>query len=140
MTARPTTYREPAALLAADVVAGLVNDGTAHTVARAAVREGIRRGSRVRFVQVLRTGLSSEDRAEADRATFRAALRALNGQTRVPCTFEVVEGEPGEVLVERSHDASVLVVGKDHARADAQVAHYCQQYAECDVLTVSDET
>ena len=125
-----------------DVVAGLVNDGMAPFVAGAAVREAVHRSARVRFVQVLPAGLSSEDRAEMDVAMFGVALRAMHKQSRVPCTFELVEGEAAPMLVERSLGAAVLVVGRDAPDAVVRVGQYCQEHAGCDVLTVSgpDET
>lgn len=125
-----------------DVVAGLVNDGMAALVAGAAVREAVHRAARVRFIQVLPPGLSSEDRAEMDVAMFGVALRALHRQRRVPCTFETVDGEAAEQLVERSRGAAVLVVGRDAPDALVRVGQYCQEHAGCDVLTVSgpDET
>lgn len=122
---------------ARDVVAGLVNDGMATFVAGAAVREAVHRGSRVRFVQVLPTGLTAEDRSEMDVAMFGVALRALHRQRRVPCTFETVEGDAAQTLVERSRGAAVLVVGRDAPDAVDAVGKYCQEYAGCDVLTVT---
>ena len=120
-----------------DVVAGLVNDDMAPLVAGAAVREAVHRAARVRFVQVLPVGLSSEERAEMDVAMFGVALRALHRQRRVPCTFETVEGEAAQTLVERSRGAAVLVVGRDAPDAPVRVGQYCQEHAGCDVLTVS---
>lgn len=122
---------------APDVVAGLVNDGTATQVAGAAVREAVHRGSRVRFVQVLPGGLSAEDRTEMDVAMFGVALRALHRQRRVPCIFETVEGDAARTLVERSRGAAVLVVGRDAPDTDGSVSKYCQAHAWCDVLTVA---
>lgn len=122
---------------ARDVVAGLVNDGMATLVAGAAVREALHRGSRVRFVQVLPTGLSAGDRSEMDVAMFGVALRALHQQRRVPVTFETVEGDAAQTLVERSRGAAVLVVGRDAPDAVDQVSRYCQEHACCDVLTVT---
>src|SRR5450756_1257389 len=121
-----------------DVVAGLVNDGMAAFVAGAAVREAVHRAARVRFIQVLPVGLSSEDRAEMDVAMFGVALRALHRQRRVPCTFETVEGDAALTLVERSRGAAVLVVGRDAPDAVYFVGKYCQEHACCDVLTVAD--
>ena len=132
--AGPAPARSP---LAGDVVAGLVHNGSAEAVARAAVREAVRRGCRVRFIQVIPPGLNEEDRADADRGTFRAALRALRGQSRVPCSFEVLEGEAGRILCERSRQAGILVIGRDLPDAVDHVAGYCQVHAECDVLTVA---
>jgi hypothetical protein len=123
---------------ARDVVAGLVNDGMATLVAGAAVREAVHRGSRVRFVQVLPVGLNPEDRSEMDVAMFAVALRALHKQRRVPCTFETVEGDAAQTLVDRSRGAAVLVVGRDAPDAVDAVGKYCQEHASCDVLTVAD--
>lgn len=122
---------------ARDVVAGLVNDGLATLVAGAAVREAVQRGSRVRFVQVLPPGLTAEDRSDMDVAMFGVALRALHRQRRVPCTFETVEGDAAQTLVERSRGAAVLVVGRDAPDAAVLVGKYCQENACCDVLTVA---
>ncbi|MEO6144813.1 MAG: universal stress protein [Dermatophilaceae bacterium] len=120
-----------------DVVAGLVNDGMATLVASAAVREAVHRGARVRFVQVMPPGLSAEDRSDMDVAMFGVALKALHRQRRVPCTFETVEGDAAQMLVERSSGAAVLVVGRDAPTALVRVGQYCQEHASCDVLTVS---
>ncbi|MEO8517904.1 MAG: hypothetical protein ABI438_01900 [Dermatophilaceae bacterium] len=119
-----------------DVVAGLVNDGMAILVARAAVHEAVQRGTRVRFVQVMPAGLSAEDRSDMDGAMFGVALRALHRQRRVPCTFETVEGDAARMLVERSTGAAVLVVGRDAPTAVVRVGQYCQEHAQCDVLTI----
>jgi len=120
-----------------DVVAGLVNDGLATHVAAAAVREAVHRGARVRFIQVLPTGLSAEERSDRDVAMFGIALRALHRQRRVPCTFETVEGDPAPTLVERSRGAAVLVVGRDSPHSVERVGQFCQENAGCDVLTVA---
>ena len=120
-----------------EVVAGLVNDGMATLVAGAAVREAVNRGARVRFVQVMPAGLSAEDRSEMDVAMFGVALRALHRQRRVPCSFETVEGDAAQMLVERSSGAAVLVVGRDAPDSVARVGQYCQEHASCDVLTVT---
>ena len=88
-------------------------------------------------VQVLPKGLSAEDRSEMDVAMFGVALRALHRQRRVPCTFETVEGDAARTLVERSHGAAVLVVGRDAPDAVESVGRYCQEHAACDVLTVT---
>ncbi|GAA4346465.1 hypothetical protein GCM10023145_04330 [Angustibacter luteus] len=119
-----------------DVVAGLVNDGSAYSVARAAARQAAHRGGRVRFLQVAPRNLAEEDLEAFDRATFRSALRGLKGLNRVPCTFEVVVGDPIDVLVERSEGAALLVVGRDLPIPEHDVALGCQQRATCDVLTV----
>jgi nucleotide-binding universal stress UspA family protein len=134
---RPDTSGTQPPSFAPDVVAGLVNDGMATLVAGAAVREAVHRGSRVRFVQVLPAGLSADDRTEMDVAMFGVALRALHRQRRVPCTFETVEGDAAQTLVDRSRGAAVLVVGRDAPQTRGSVSKYCQEHAWCDVLTVA---
>lgn len=128
----PTARRTPVG----DVVAGLLNDEAAPAVAKAAVREAVARGARVRFLQVLAAGMSPEERATCEEATFTAALRALRESPRLPVTFEVVDGEAGPTFVRRSEGASVLVVGRDTPDHDT-VAGYCTVHAHCDVLTVN---
>jgi len=118
------------------VVAGLVNDGSAVRVAKAAVQEAVRLGATVRFIQVIPEGVDEDALAAADTATFRAALRALRGHPRTPSTFELVQGEPQQVLVDRSRHAAVLFVGADHSIPGAFVADYCRRHASCAVQTV----
>jgi hypothetical protein len=79
-----------------EVVAGLVNDGSALPVAAAAVREAVRRRLPVRFLQLVTgvPGTGHDSSAEADEATVRAGLHALHGHPRTPSTFELVIGDP----------------------------------------------
>lgn len=121
--------------LSGDVVAGLLNDGHAEGVARAAVEEARRRGARLRFVQVVGDGLSAEERADADQATFRAAVRALRGVRGIPCRFEVVTGDPTPTLLELTLGAAALIVGDDEDTG-AQIARRCVARAKCPVVTV----
>jgi len=94
-------------------VAGLLNDGRAEAVARVAVAEAQRRGARLRFVQVVDQDVTPEERADADQATFRAAVRALRGYRGIPCRFEVVTGDPTDTLVDLARSAAALIVGAD---------------------------
>lgn len=130
----PTESRTSPA--APDVVAGLLAGVSSAAVAKAAVREAVSRGARVRFLQVIRLGADEEERAASDEHTFAAALKAIREAPRVPVTFEVAEGDPGRILVDRSADASVLVVGTEDPGLPPAVAAYCQEHALCDVLTV----
>lgn len=122
-----------------DVVAGLLDDDAVTAVARAAVREALARGARVRFLQVT---TDEPDPTSAGEVTpFAAALRALREAPRLPVTFETVAGEIGPTFVQRSADASVLVVGRDGRPGEpGTVAGYCQAHATCDVLTVNPES
>lgn len=119
-----------------EVIAGLVNDGSALPVARAAVKEAMARHLGVRFLQVVGPDLDADARAEADAATFQTALVALRGHPRLRCTFEVVSGSPAHKLVERSRRAALLVVGEDQDGSGASVAAYCRQHAACTVQVV----
>lgn len=120
-----------------DVVAGLIHDGLAPLVAQAAVREAVRRGSRVRFLQVLPAGLSEEDHSGVEAALFGIAIKALHSQPRVPCTFESVVGTPAPTLVEQTRHAALLVVGHDAPESEVAVAEYCQEHCACEVLVVT---
>lgn len=120
----------------AEVVAGLVNDGSALAVAQAAVTEAVRLRAAIRFVQVLSPELDADARESADAVTFQAALTALRGHSRIRCTFEVVTGDPALVLASRSHGSRALVLGEDRRESEAVVAAYCQQHARCPVVTV----
>ncbi len=138
MTSSRWTAPPPARHRVGDVVAGLLDDDAVAAVARAAVREALARGARVRFLQVA----AEEPAALAarDATPFAAALRALREAPRIPVTFETVAGEIGPTFVERSADASVLVVGRDGRPGESgTVAAYCQTHATCDVLTVNAE-
>lgn len=126
--------------ISAEVVAGLVNDGSAPEVAAEAVREAAQRGAAIRFIQVLPVTMADPVGADADAATFQAAMRALRGHSRTRCTFEVATGDPQQVLVERSRTASMLVVGEDRPTSEASVAEFCQRYAACPVRTVARRT
>jgi nucleotide-binding universal stress UspA family protein len=117
-----------------DVVAGLLNDGRAERVARVAVDEALRRGARLRFIQVVEAGLSPDEIADADQATFRAAVRALRGFRGIPCRFEVVTGDPTAMLVELAHSASALIVGE--GEHDEGLADRIRVLADCPVVTV----
>lgn len=148
-------------IVARDVVAGLTAADGAHAVARAAVKEAAVRGARVRFLHVVSPDTPAAEREAGDSGMFAGALRALREFPRVPVTFEVAEGEPGPVLVERSTDASILVIAAEEPddagdaapgpsprpRGDAtrpgaglaaplSAAAYCHRHATCDVLTV----
>jgi hypothetical protein len=119
-----------------EVVAGLVNDGSAAPVAIAAVALALSLGCRVRFLQVLEGSPDPEAQADSEAATFQAALQALRGHPRLPSTFEVVYGDPAAVLVARSQHARALVVGEDREDSGAETARYCQTKARCSVQTV----
>jgi len=116
-----------------DVVAGLVRGASAAPVARAAVREALARGARVRFVQVLAPHASEAERAADGARTFAAALKALREAKRVPVSFELAVGEAGPLLVDRSRNAELLIVGADVPGEPSGLARFCLDHAECEV-------
>jgi hypothetical protein len=132
----PTPDPDPAVR---EVVAGVVNDGSAAAVAAAAVRIARELRGRVRFVQVLPDTLTGDARTEAESALFSTALRALRGRPRVQATFEAPVGDPAKVLVARSRTAMRLVVGADQPHLDHEgaVAAYCLAHAGCAVDVVA---
>jgi hypothetical protein len=121
--------------LTGDVVAVLLNDGRAESVARAAVAEALRRAARLRFVQVVEDGLSADELADADQATFRAAVHALRGVRGIPCRFELLTGDPTLTLLDLSTSAAELIVGADDGTGRT-IAARCRNGANCPVLTV----
>ena len=133
-TSRSQTAIPYAPGLVGDVVAGLANDGRADGVARVAVAEARRRGARLHFIQIVREGLTPHERADADQATFRAAVRALRGFRGIPCRFELVTGDPTPTLVELARSASVIIVGEG-GPWDSMAAQ-CRAAGECPVIAV----
>jgi len=134
-----TTSRSPSAIsyapgLVGDVVAGLANDGRADGIAQVAVAEARRRGARLRFLQIVHESLTPHERADADQATFRAAVRALRGFRGIPCRFELVTGDPTATFLELAHSASVIIVGEGSSWRE--VALQCQADSDCQVITV----
>lgn len=56
----------------------------------------------------------------------------------VPVTFETVVGMAPTMLVERSREALLLVVGADASDARPAVASYCMRHCRQAVLVVSE--
>lgn len=132
--ARPVTD-----LLTDEVVAGLVNDDAARQVAESSIALAAELGCRVRFVHVVPEAPDPGD-DDGDSAVFHTVMRALRG-ARVPVAFEVVTGDPVEVLLDRSRVARALVVGPDRSglaedEAPPSTASACARRAACEVHTV----
>jgi hypothetical protein len=118
-----------------EVVAGLLNDGSARAVAAAAVREARRVGGRVTFVRVLPPGAPVPPPDEVDPA-FRAAVDQARHSPAVRLRFERATGPVVETLLARSAGAVALVVGEDHPDATRPVAEQCVSRARCQVVRV----
>ncbi|WP_295698534.1 hypothetical protein [Lapillicoccus sp.] len=129
----------PLSRLSGHVVAGLVDNGLAAAVARAAVEEATARHAKITFLHVVPDGLSSADHAVAAATMFRTVLRANGaGAVAVACTFETVSGDAAEALVDSCEDAGVLVVGADDLDVTNHVADYCTEHCACPVRVVTD--
>lgn len=79
--------------------------------------------------------------AESRRALEGAIAEALSGAGAVQVTRAVEEGEPGQTLVRRSMDASLLVVGSRGRGAIVgaligSVSQYCVTHAHCPVVVL----
>jgi hypothetical protein len=127
----------------AEVVAVLLDDGSAQAVASVAVKEAVQRHTAVRFLQVVSSARDAEGRAVAEETMFRAGLRALHGHPRTHSVFEVVPDHPVNVVRSRSKDAALVVVGVDegvsgpaNAAGRPSLADRCRGVASCPVRTV----
>ncbi len=118
------------------VVVGLVNDGSARRVARAGVDYALAHGMSLSFVHVVSDVAERQGAEDVGDTTFAAVLDAMRGHGRLRCAFEVVKGDPGRVLVERSSTAGLLAIGSDTTSPGASIAAYCRLHAGCAVLTV----
>ena len=81
--------------------------------------------------------------AESCRARDGAIAGAFSGGAPVQVTRVVEEGEPGPVLVRRSIDAAILVVGSRGRGAFVgmligSVSEYCVTHAHCPVVVLRE--
>jgi hypothetical protein len=127
----------------AEVIAVLVDDGSAEAVASVAVKEAVQRHTPVRFLQVISPSRDDEGRSVAEESMFRAGLRALQGHPRTHSVFEVVRGQTLNVVRTRSRDAALVVVGVDERVGEpmstaerSSLAERCRSVASCPVRTV----
>lgn len=121
----------------AEVLAVLVDDGSARAVASVAVQEAVARHAPVRFIQVLSPQLDDGGRSIAEETMFRDGLRALRGHPRTHTVFEVLRGHAPETIRSRSRNAELLVVGSDAQRSGRySLARQCLNAARCPVRTV----
>jgi hypothetical protein len=123
----------------AEVVAVLVDDGSARAVASVAVEEAVARQAPVRFLQLVSSYHDDEGRALAEEKMFRAGLQALHGHPRTHSVFEVVRSDPTAIVRTRSRDAALVVVGVDAKRdvpGGPSLANRCRNLARCPVRTV----
>ena len=142
-----------------EVVAVLLDDGSARAVASVAVKEAVQRQAPVRFLQLVSSHNDDDGRSLAEEAMFRAGLRALHGHPRTHSVFEGVRSHPAAVVRNRSRDAALVVVGIDEpvgervgervgkrvgkrvyesgkAPGQRSLADRCRSVASCPVRTV----
>jgi len=82
-----------------------------------------------------RTGFSDADfHTWADEVISTASMRVAERHPSLRIGQRVVEGSPGEALVNSSGEASLLVVGT--RRRLGTVSSYCAHYASCPVVIV----
>jgi len=82
-----------------------------------------------------RTGFSDADfHTWADEVISTASMRVAERHPSLRIDQRVVEGSPGEALVNSSGEASLLVVGT--RRRLGTVSSYCAHYASCPVVIV----
>lgn len=123
-----------------EVIALLVNDGSAGAVAAVAVHEAAERRAPIRFLQLVSPDHDQAGRSLAEETMFKAALHALHGHTRTHSVFEVVASQVSAVVRRRSRDAALIVVGVDPGDGSSlrhSLAHRCEVAASCPVRTVS---
>jgi hypothetical protein len=122
----------------AEVIAVLVDDGSAGPVAAVAVREAVALQAPVRFLQVVPGGLDSEARAVTEEALFRAGLHALRGHPRTRSVFETLPPHPSRTIRARSRNAALLVVGEVQPHSVNQfVANLRRSASHCPMRVVA---
>ncbi|MDQ2826264.1 MAG: hypothetical protein M3Y04_04805 [Actinomycetota bacterium] len=122
----------------AEVVAVLINDGSAQRVASVAVQEAVERHAIVRFLQVVSAHLDEEGRSLVEETMFRTGLHALRRHSHMHSVFEVVTSNPPALVGSRSRGAALVVVGlDDHDSPGARsLADQVRGVAGCPVRTV----
>ncbi len=118
----------------AEVVVGILDDRGAVPLVHAALAEATARHASIRVVRVLPLGAAQHEVLSADSLAYAVTRAAGEDGVTVPSRFEVAVGDPVEVLLERTRDATLLVVGTD--RDGSTVAQRCRADAQCSVLVV----
>jgi nucleotide-binding universal stress UspA family protein len=127
------------------IVVGIDGSASSITALRWAVRQAQVTSSVVEAVMVWQylggvvPGGTQDLEAESRRALDGAIEGAFSGAPRVQVTRVVEEGEPAPMLVRRSKDAALLVVGSRGHGAFVgmligSVSEYCVTHAHCPVV------
>jgi nucleotide-binding universal stress UspA family protein len=132
-----------------EIVVGLNGSGGAALALRWAVQEARLRSASLRIVHAwqIRTqeyAAGVEFATMSEMAALEQAtgwITAALGTTGAPGVLDILEGPAGPVLVARSHQAALLVVGtQGHSGLRRVVAgsisHYCISHAACPVVAV----
>ena len=129
------------------IVVGVDKSPAAKAALAWAVQEAKRTNASVLALSVCQLGSSSGNGpfAQTHRQELAAAVDALGAAAEgVQVDQEVPHGVPGPLLVERSADADLLVIG-DHGYHKAgvlvmsSVTSYCMRHALCPVVVVPQE-
>jgi nucleotide-binding universal stress UspA family protein len=132
-----------------EIVVGLNGSGGAALALRWAAEEARLRSVHLRIVHAWQIR-ASEVAAGAEFATMSQTaaveqatrwITAALGVTGAPGELDIVEGPAGPVLVARSHQTALLVVGtQEHSGLRRVVAgsisHHCLSHAACPVVAV----
>jgi nucleotide-binding universal stress UspA family protein len=126
------------------VVVGV--DGSPNSLAalRRAVHHARQRGAGIELVRVIPED-SDTEAASAGHAMLGMAVRCeIPGGLGVPARFTVDWGDPAEILVERSADAELLVIGaRSHSGhrnlLGGDVVPYCVSRSTCPVDICADQ-
>jgi nucleotide-binding universal stress UspA family protein len=138
------------------IVVGVDGSACAGEALAIAAKEAALRGARLRVVSVwevspavvaggfapaLDESALEGFREQADRVVREAIAEARRLQPEVPCEGEAVEGQPADVLVQESQDASLIVVGNRGRGGFASlllgsVSQQVVHHAPCPVLVV----
>lgn len=124
------------------IVVGVDGSPSARNALAWAVEEARRTGASVLAVSVCQLSGSASPFGDTHRHELAAAIEALgDSASGVHVDQEVPHGQAGPVLVERSTDADLLVVG-DHGYRRAgvlvmsSVTSFCLRHARCPVVVV----
>jgi len=118
----------------AEVVVGILDDLGAVPLVHAALAEATARHASIRVVRVLPLGSGTPEVMNADSLAYAVTRAAGEDGVAVPSRFEIAVGDPVEVLLDRTRDATLLVVGTD--RDGSTVAQRCRADAQCTVMVV----
>ena len=125
------------------VVVGI--DGSPNSLAalRRAVYRAREHGADIELVRVIPAGSDAAAVAAAQAMLGMAVRCEIPGGLGIPATFTVETGDPAEMLVKRSADAGLLVIGSRSScpggsLLDGHVVSHCLIHSSCPVDICAD--